>query len=305
MTIENVSEDLLLGEDEPGVYGPAFSTAGRGSRLRAFVQRRNLLIGTVLLILVVLPVLLAPVLSSVGPDVQNPSATFLSPSWSHLMGTDQYGRSMLARVLYGGRYTMGASVAVVVLGGTVGSVLGLVAGYIQGATGFVIMRIVDLLLAFPGLLLALAVAAILGPSLRNAILAVAVVAVPLYARIVEGAAREVRGLPYVRAAQVLGASRRHIIRRHILPGTMPGILVQTSLYLGVAALWVASLGYLGLGVQPPTPEWGQLVAAGQANILLAWWTAVFPGVFLAVYVIAVSLIGDGLRDLLNSGGGGR
>ena len=161
-------------------------------------------------------------LSSVGPDVQNPAASFLPPSLGHLMGTDQYGRSIWARVVYGGRYTIGASLAVVVLGGIVGTALGLVAGYLRGTVGFIIMRAVDLLLAFPGILLALGVTAILGPSLVNAVIAVAIVAVPLYARIVEGAAREVANLPYVRAAKALGAGPGHIIWRHVLPGALPG-----------------------------------------------------------------------------------
>jgi len=259
----------------------------------------NFTAGVALLLVVVVPVVIAPALPLRGPDVQNAHLIFLGPSWAHLMGTDQYGRSMLSRVLYGGRYTLGASVAVVALGGVVGSILGLVAGYLQGAVGFVIMRLVDLLLAFPGILLALGVTAILGPSLQNDIFAVAVVAVPLYARIVEGAARELRNLPYVRAARVLGAGPFHIIRRHILPGALPGIIVQTTVYLGVAALWVASLGFLGLGVQPPTPEWGQMISAGQTYLTLAWWVAVFPGAFLVAWVVGVSLVGDALRDTLN------
>jgi ABC-type dipeptide/oligopeptide/nickel transport system permease subunit len=274
-------------EDEP-----ASSRAG-------VLRQGNFVVGVILLAIVVIPVLLAPVLSSVGPDAQNPAATFLGPSLSHLMGTDQYGRSIWARVLYGGRYTIGASVAVVILGGIVGTVLGLVAGYLQGSVGFSIMRVVDLLLAFPGILLALGVTAILGPSLVNAVIAVAIVAVPLYARIVEGAAREIRNLPYVRASRALGAGSRHIIVRHVLPGALPAIVVQTTIYLGIAALWIAALGYLGLGVQPPTPEWGQMVSDGQASLSIAWWGTVFPGAFLAAFVVGVSLIGDALRDRLN------
>jgi len=274
-------------EDEP--------TSSRAALLR----QGNFVVGVILLAIVVIPVLLAPVVSAVGPDVQNPTATFLGPSPSHLMGTDQYGRDIWARVVYGGRYTIGASIAVVILGGIVGTVLGLVAGYVRGAVGFTIMRGVDLLLAFPGILLALGVTAILGPSLVNAVIAVAIVAVPLYARIVEGAAREIRNLPYVRAARALGAGSGHIIFRHVLPGALPAIVVQTTVYLGIAALWIASLGFLGLGVQPPTPEWGQMVSDGQASLSIAWWVAVFPGAFLAAFVVGVSLVGDALRDRLN------
>lgn len=294
--VEEVAAGGAIVPAEPGQAVVPERRAGDASRL---LRQPSFIIGVVLLVIVVVPVVLAPLLSSVGPDVQNARETFLSPSWSHLMGTDQYGRSIFSRVLYGGRYTIGASIGVVVCGGLVGTVLGLVAGYLRGTVGFLIMRLVDLLLAFPGILLALGITAILGPSLRNAIIAVAIVAVPLYARIVEGAAREIRGLPYVRASRALGGGAFHVIRRHILPGAMPGVIVQTTLYLGIAALWVASLGFLGLGVQPPTPEWGQMVADGQQNLSIAWWTVVFPGAFLAAFVVGVSLVGDALRDWLN------
>lgn len=266
------------------------------------LRQRNFLVGVILLAIVIVPVLLAPVLSPVGPDTQNAGASFLGPSLTHLsqlMGTDQYGRSIWARVLYGGRDTIGASVAVVILGGIVGTALGLIAGHLGGPVSFSIMRVVDLLLAFPGILLALGVTAILGPSLVNAVIAVAVVAVPLYARIVEGAAREIRNLPYVRASRALGASSRHIIVRHVLPGAMPAVIVQTTVWLGIAMLWIAALGFLGLGVQPPTPEWGQMVSDGQASLTIAWWVAVFPGAFLALFVVGISLVGDALRDRLN------
>src|ERR1700722_17192531 len=178
------------------------------SRRARLLRQRNFVIGVIMLAIVVIPVLLAPVISAVGPDTQNAGASFLAPSLTHLsrlMGTDQFGRSIFARVLYGGRYSIGASVAVVILGGIVGTLLGLIAGYLGGTVSFLIMRLVDLLLAFPGILLALAVTAILGPSLVNAVIAVAIVSVPLYARIVEGAAREIRNLPYVRASRALGA----------------------------------------------------------------------------------------------------
>jgi ABC-type dipeptide/oligopeptide/nickel transport system permease subunit len=305
VSTDQVHYDGASGKED--VPDPLASGLGRGPRgfSRLVPREYKLLAGTILLAIVVLPVLLAPYLSSVGPSAENPAATFLAPSFAHLMGADQFGRSVLARVLYGGRYTLGASVAVVLLGGSVGSVLGLVAGYAQGPIGFAIMRCVDLLLAFPGILLALAVAAILGPSLQNAILAVSVVAVPIYARIVEGAARQARNLPYVKASRVLGGSSLHIIRWHIIPGAAPAIVVETTVYLGVAALWIAGLGFLGLGVQPPTPEWGQLVSSGQADLTLAWWNAVFPGAALAIYVISVTFIGDGLRDRLTPGEAGR
>jgi peptide/nickel transport system permease protein len=300
---------------EPGLAGGALPLpvaepgAGRAPAARGagLLRQRNFVIGVILLALVVIPVLLAPLISPVGPDTQNAGASFLGPSLTHLarlMGTDQFGRSIWARVLYGGRYSIGASVAVVVLGGVAGTALGLAAGYLGGTVSFLIMRVVDLLLAFPGILLALAVTAILGPNLVNAVIAVAIVSVPLYARIVEGAAREIRNLPYVRASRALGAGPGHIIVRHVLPGAMPAVIVQTTVWLGIAVLWIAALGFLGLGVQPPTPEWGQMVSDGQSSLSIAWWVAVFPGVFLAVFVVGISMVGDALRDRLNPAGVG-
>jgi ABC-type dipeptide/oligopeptide/nickel transport system permease subunit len=202
-------------------------------------------------------------------------------------------------VLYGGRTTIAASLCVVALGAVFGTTIGLIAGYCGGAVGFVIMRLVDLLLAFPGILLALAVTAVLGPGLFNGIIAIATILVPVYARLVEGATAEVRHLPYVDAAVTLGSGPVRIIMRHILPNVSPGIIVLTTSWLGIAALWITALGFIGLGVQPPTPEWGAILNDGQNYITLAWWITVFPGLFLSLFVIGVNLIGDGLRDELD------
>jgi ABC-type dipeptide/oligopeptide/nickel transport system permease subunit len=192
-----------------------------------------------------------------------------------------------------------SSLSVVLVGAVFGTTIGLIAGYFGGAVGFVIMRLVDLLLAFPGILLALAVAAILGPGLLNGVIAIAAILIPVYARLVEGATVEVRNLPYVDAAVTLGAGPWWIILRHILPNVMSSVIVLTTTWLGIAALWITALGFIGLGVQPPTPEWGAILNDGQNYITLAWWITVFPGVFLSLFVIGVNLIGDGLRDELD------
>jgi ABC-type dipeptide/oligopeptide/nickel transport system permease subunit len=271
----------------------------RRSRLRRALRHPSLLAGTVICLVLVILVLAAPLLTSADPDTQNPVAAFAAPGAAHLMGADSFGRDLLARVLYGGRTTLLSSVVVVVLGGLVGTALGLVAGYFRGATGFVIMRLVDLLLAFPGILLALAVAAVLGPGLSNGVIAVAAILVPVYARLVEGATVEVLHLPYVQAAVTLGAGPFQVIRRHIIPNVASGIIVLTTSWLGIAALWIAALGFIGLGVQPPTPEWGAILNDGSNYITVAWWITVFPGVFLALFVVGVNLLGDGLRDELD------
>ncbi|WGX98896.1 ABC transporter permease [Nocardioides sp. L-11A] len=271
----------------------------RSQRLRALVAHRSLSLGLLLLLGVVLFVLLAPLFGLADPERSNPTSTFLAPSGEHPFGTDSFGRDLLSRVAYGGRTTIAASVVIVVLGGIVGTTMGVVAGLYGGPVGFVLMRIVDLLLAFPGILLALAAGAVLGPGLRNGVLAIALVAVPAYARMVEGATVEIRQRPYVDAAIALGASRARIAWTHVLPNVRSGILVMTTTWTGFAALWIAALGFLGMGVSPPSPEWGVLLSGGQDYISFAWWLTVFPGVFLATYVVAVNLIGDGLRDALD------
>ncbi len=265
---------------------------------RAF-GHRSLLAGVTISVIVLLLVGLGPLLISANPDAQDPLASFAPPSADHLMGADSFGRDLLARVLYGGRTTILASISVVIIGGVIGSTLGLAAGYFGGAFGFVVMRLIDLLLAFPGILLALAVSAILGPGLENGVIAISAILVPVYARLVEGATAEVRHLPYVDAAVTLGSGAWRIILRHVLPNVSPGIIVLTTTWLGISTLWIAALGFIGLGVQPPTPEWGEILSDGQNYITVAWWITVFPGTFLSMFVIGVNLIGDGLRDELD------
>jgi ABC-type dipeptide/oligopeptide/nickel transport system permease subunit len=266
--------------------------------LRA-LRHRSLACGLVICSVLALLVLFAPLLTSIDPNAQDPMGTFAPPSVEHPMGADAFGRDVFSRVLYGGRTTMLASICVVALGAVIGTSAGLIAGYFGGAIGFCIMRLVDLLLAFPGILLALAVTAVLGPGLSNGVIAIAVILVPVYARLVEGATAEVRNLPFVDATITLGSGPWWIILRHILPNVMSGIIVLTTTWLGIAALWITALGFIGLGVQPPTPEWGAILNDGQNYITLAWWITVFPGVFLSLFVIGVNLIGDGLRDELD------
>lgn len=267
--------------------------------LRRAFHHRSFAVGLAICVTLAMLLLVVPLFVRLNPDAQDPLATFARPSAAHLMGADEFGRDMLARVLIGGRTTVLACFGVVLLGGVVGSTVGLLAGFFGGAVGFVIMRLVDLLLAFPGILLALAISAILGPGLVNGVIAIAAILVPVYARLVEGATVEVRHLPYVDAATTLGAGSGWIILRHVLPNVSPGIIVLTTTWLGIAGLWIAALGFIGLGVQPPTPEWGAILSGGQNYITIAWWITVFPGMFLALFVVGVNLIGDGLRDELD------
>lgn len=280
----------------------AIQSAGQGAIRKPFpkfVRHRGLMIGLTIFVLLVLTVLAAPILSPADPDLQDAMATFVPPSLAHPMGTDAFGRDMMARVLWGGQVTMLASLSVVVLGALFGTTLGLIAGYFQGIAGFVIMRLVDLLLAFPGILLALAVTAILGPGIGNGVIAISIILVPVYVRLVEGATVQVRALPFVDAATTLGAGPLRIILTHVLPNVLSSVIVMTTSWLGIAALWITALGFIGLGVQPPQAEWGAILNDGQMFLTLAWWMTVFPGLFLALFVVSVNMIGDGLRDVLD------
>lgn len=281
---------------------PSPLDARRWSRRRAVLRalrHRSLALGLVICVLLGILAFILPLVMPVDPVAQDPMATFSPPSGLHLMGTDAFGRDLLARVLIGARTTILASLSVVMLGAIVGTAVGLVAGYVGGALGFGIMRLIDLLLAFPGILLALTVTAILGPGLVNGVFAIAAILVPVFARLVEGATVEVRGLPFVEAARCAGASQARIILLYILPNVLSGIIVLTTTWLGIAALWITALGFIGLGVQPPTPELGAILNDGQNYIMLAWWITVFPGLFLSLFVVGVNLVGDGLRDELD------
>lgn len=296
-----MTEDTL---PTPGVAAksshPAPSRSSSGmARVGRMLRHRSLGLGTAIAGAVILFVVVAPLFALQNPATQNFSESLQGPSSHHWFGTDSFGRDVFSRVANGGRVTIGASIAIVVLGSTVGATLGVIAGYLGGWLGFAIMRLVDLLLSFPGILLALAVAAIMGPGLTNGILAVSIVLVPAYVRVVEGATVQIRHYPYVEAAQILGATPTHIIWHHILPNVRSSIVVLTTSWLGIAALWIAALGFLGLGVQPPTPEWGAIVNEGQQFATIAWWISVFPGAFLSLFVVGINLIGDGLRDELD------
>ena len=284
---------------------PRLPGAARGEWLRQALRHRSLALGLILVSVLCLAVIAGPWFVSADLDAQDPTLAFSPPSLSLPMGTDAFGRDMLVRVLYGGRTTMLASLCVVALGGVVGTLFGVLAGFLGGTFGFIVMRFVDLLLAFPGIMLALAVAAILGPGLWNGVIAIAAILAPIFARLVAGATAEVRGMPYVDAARTLGAGPGWIVVRHVLPNVASNIIVLTTGWIGIAALWIAALGFIGLGVQPPQPELGAILNDGQNYITLAWWITVFPGLFLALFVVGVNLIGDGLRDELDPTVAGR
>jgi ABC-type dipeptide/oligopeptide/nickel transport system permease subunit len=262
-------------------------------------RHSSFVVGAVILLVILILTIGASIFTKSDPILQDPNATFLSPSPAHLMGTDELGRDMFARVLYGGRWTIAVSVAAIVIATLIGTVIGLVAGYLGGLVETIVMRAIDLMLAFPGILLALSIATITGPGLTGMTVAIGVSLIPGTGRIIRGVTLQARQLGYVEAAYSLGAPHASILRRHILPNIMPQVVVLATTGLGIASLSVATLGFLGLGLQPPTPEWGSILNDGREYVTIAWWITLFPGAAISLYVIAVNLLGDGLGEILD------
>ena len=241
----------------------------------------------------------APWLAPYDPYEINLDNRMHSPSLDHWMGTDDKGRDILSRIIYGSRLSMGVGFASVLFGAVFGIVLGLVAGYYGRWVDSIVMRIIDVMLAFPGILLALAIISALGPSLINVTIAVGVFSVPLFARIVRGSTLEVKKLEYIDAIRSLGARDITIIFIHILPNILSPIIVQGSLRLATAILSAAGLSFLGLGAQPPSPEWGTMLSSGRDFLFSAPYMALFPGLAISILVLGFNIFGDGLRDALD------
>ncbi|WP_354415905.1 ABC transporter permease subunit [Mesorhizobium shonense] len=270
-----------------------------------FAVNRGAVIGLVVFILLVLAALFAPLLAPYAPDIQDKTAFLRPPAWQtggstqYLLGTDAVGRDILSRLLYGARFSLLIGAVVVTLALTGGITLGLLAGYFRGWVDVAIMRIMDLILAFPSLLLALVLVTILGPGLFNAMLAISLVLQPHFARLVRAAVMAEKSREYVVAAKVAGAGHLRLMLRTILPNCLAPLIVQGTLSFSNAILEAAALGFLGLGAQPPTPEWGTMLASAREFILRAWWVVTFPGLAILITVLAINLIGDGLRDALD------
>ncbi|WP_245451627.1 ABC transporter permease subunit [Mesorhizobium waimense] len=270
-----------------------------------FSVNRGAVIGLFVFILLVVAAVLAPVLAPYAPDVQDKTAFLRPPAWQaggstqYLLGTDAVGRDMLSRLLYGARFSLLIGAVVVTLSLFGGITLGLLAGYFRGWVDVAIMRVMDLILAFPSLLLALVLVTILGPGLFNAMLAISLVLQPHFARLVRAAVMAEKSREYVVAAKVAGAGHLRLMLRTILPNCLAPLIVQGTLSFSNAILEAAALGFLGLGAQPPTPEWGTMLASAREFILRAWWVVTFPGLAILITVLAINLVGDGLRDALD------
>ena len=257
------------------------------------------MVGGALLLAIAVAVILAPVLTPYNPIKANQRAPLDPPSAAHPMGTDRFGRDILSRILWGGRLSMTVGVVAVGIAAVSGVVLGLISGYYGRRTDVVIMRLVDLLLAFPGILLALAIVATLGATLPNLMIAVGVSAIPEYVRVARGTVLSLKEREFVLAARVVGCSDQTIIFRHILPNVTAPLTVLATLGIAAAIITGSALSFLGLGIRPPTPEWGNMLAEGREFLRHAWWVAFFPGLAIMLAVLSINLLGDGLRDALD------
>jgi peptide/nickel transport system permease protein len=265
---------------------------------RQFRRNRGAMFGAVLLALIVLAALLAPLLAPFAPDDQLGESR-LPPGREHWLGTDVFGRDIYTRVLYGGRLSLAVGVISVGIGLSAGVVCGLLAGYYGHKVDAVVMMAVDIMLSFPGILLAMGIIAILGVGLQNVMIAVGISAIPAYTRLVRSSVLATRSLAFVDAARVVGASNGRVMFRHVLPSVFSPVVVLATLSIATAILSAAGLSFLGLGAQPPTPEWGAMVSDGRDYLRAAWWIAGMPGIAIMVAVMAINLVGDGLRDALD------
>ncbi|HZG81474.1 MAG TPA: ABC transporter permease subunit [Brevibacillus sp.] len=263
--------------------------------------RRNplTLLGLFLLLLILLLSIFAPLISPYEPTKINIPERFAPPSADHWFGTDEVGRDIFTRILYGARLSLGVGVAVVVGAGVIGTIIGAISGYFGGRIDQLIMRLMDIILAFPALVLAMAIAATLGPNLQNAMLAIAIIKIPVYVRLARAETLALREKLFVKAAVTFGIPSWRIIVRHIIPNALSPVIIQVTLDIGDAILLVATLGFLGLGAQPPTPEWGAMISIGWKYLLDYWWYPTFPGLALFLASCGFNLIGDGIRDILD------
>lgn len=268
-------------------------------KVRIFARNKAAVVGVLILAIFVFVAIAAPLLTPYDPIAQDLNSVFQSPSWAHPFGTDDLGRDMLARIMYGGRYTLMIGVAAVALATVIGVPLGLISGYFGGWVDMVIQRITDIMLAFNPFLLALVLVSVLGVGLKSVIIAAGIGVVPQFIRLARGQALSLREEVYVEAAQAFGEKSVTIITKHLLRNSWTPIIVFATLNVGLTILVAAGLGFLGLGVQAPLPEWGTMLGEGRSYIFYASYTSTLPGLAIFLSVLAFNMAGDGLRDALD------
>lgn len=266
---------------------------------RSFKKSKVALLGTGIVIFFIILAIFGPLLAPQGINEQNLSKRLLAPSVDHWFGTDDFGRDIFSRVVHGARISLWVGFFSVILSVIVGSVLGIVAGYYGKWVDTIISRIFDIMLAFPSILLAIAVVAVLGPSLQNALIAIAIINVPNFGRLIRSKVLSIKEEEYITAAKAIGMKDTRILFSHILPNSMTPVVVQGTLAIATAIIEAAALGFLGLGAQAPAPEWGKMLADARIYLLNAPWTMIFPGLAIMLTVLGFNLMGDGLRDALD------
>lgn len=262
-------------------------------------RNKRAMFGLYFFFFLVIVALIAPLLFPEGYDVQIIDDQYLAPSWEHPFGTDNVGRDILARICYGAKISLQLGLISVAISFVVGGIIGAVSGFYGGWVDNIIMRIMDIVQSIPNILLAIVIAATLGPGMANAMIAVGISGVPGYARIIRGSILTVRDMEYIEAARAITAGDGRIIMKHIIPNVLSPMIVQATMGIAGAILTAANLSFIGLGVQPPAPEWGAMISAGRNFIRDYWWMVTFPGLAIMVTVISFNLLGDGIRDALD------
>ncbi len=266
---------------------------------RRFRRTRLPLVAGIVILLLALAALFAPWVAPFDPATPDYENVLSGPSLQHLCGTDAFGRDIFSRIVWGGRVSLSVGVLSVSLGGLAGVLIGLASGFFGGWVDAMLMRLMDVLLAFPGIVLAIGVVAVLGPGIDNVIYAIAVFSVPVFSRLVRGTTLALKQTLYVQAARSIGVRPWKLILTHILPGTLPSVIVYASLRLGTSILTAAALSFIGLGARPPSPEWGAMLSDGRSFLGVATHLTLFPGLAIFITVLAFNLLGDGLRDALD------
>ena len=289
---DEIQKDNEVASSSPAEYSPAKQVS------RAFFRNRGATIGLVILVLLILMAFFAPYLAPYEP-FEISDRLMEPPSSQHLMGTDPLGRDLLSMIIFGSRISLQVGLIAVGIATVVGTILGLLAGYMEGAVDNVIMRFMDVLLAFPGILLALVIIAVLGSGLFNVMIALGIASIPTYTRLVRGSTLSAKQNEYVMAAQAQGAKLPRMLFKHILPNVVAPIIVNATLGVAGAILASAGLSFIGLGPSPPSAEWGAILAQSRQYIRRAWWLVTFPGMAITITVLSIKMLGDGLRDALD------
>lgn len=289
----------MLATKKPPAVDSSSDTGQRRGLLRRMLGHRAAVLGGAIVLLIILCALLAPWLAPYDPIQGKLTDMLQAPSSAHWLGTDEQGRDILSRIIHGSRTSLQVGLIAVAISLTLGTAIGALSAYFGGWIDLVVMRFIDMMLAFPSILLAIAITAILGPSLTNAMVAVGIVNMPIYARLVRSSVLSLKEFDFVQAARAAGGGHGRILGRHILPNALAPLIVQSTLSIGTAMLDAAGLSFLGLGAQPPLPEWGAMLSGAQTYIQLAPWVVTFPGLAIMIAILGFNLLGDGLRDLLD------